>query len=323
MINPNPLVSVIVPIYKVEEYLDECVRSILQQTYVNLEIILVDDGSPDNCGKMCDCYAANDSRITVIHKENGGLSDARNAGTNIAKGQYIVFVDSDDLIEKDFIQYSIKLLLENNADLLVMPYRKFADIVSFGIECKDKVIVLDKRDCIRRMLMQDANVPVGAHSKVYKRELCIKHLFPKGKYYEDLATTYKMILESEKIVLTNIPRYGYRIRDNSIVREKFSERKMDMVAITDTLFENIIRIYPDLKAAVSSRCLSGNFTVFLQTDSNLNGKEQDILWSRIVKYRRAVMFGKDVRKKARCAAFVSYFGKNISRLVFLLFKNLQ
>lgn len=316
----EPLVSVIVPIYKVEKYLDECVKSIFEQTYKNLEIILVDDGSPDRCGKMCDFYAKEDERVIVIHKENGGLSDARNVGTNISNGKYIIYVDSDDFIEKNYIKYSLKLILENEADILIMPYMKFKNNPKFNVERDDKVSVLDKHECLRRMLIQDEKVPVSAHSKIYRREICERNCFPKGKYYEDLATTYKMVLESDKIVLTDIPRYGYRIREDSIVREKFSLKKMDMVEITDILYRDIIKIYPDLKSAVSSRCLSGNFTVFLQTEKKLNIKEQECLWSRIIKYRRAVLFGKDIRKKAKYAALMSYMGKSITRYVFSFFR---
>ena len=320
MMKSEPLVSVIVPIYKVEEYLDACVESILKQTYRNLEIILVDDGSPDNCGAMCDTYANNDSRVIVIHKKNGGLSDARNAGTAVANGEYIVFVDSDDLIEESYVSYSINLLSENKGDLLIMPYEKFTHTVNFKTDRNDIITLVDKHECLRRMMMQDTKVPVGAHSKVYKKELCKKYLFPKGKYYEDLATTYKMVLESDRIVLTDIPRYGYRIRENSIIREKFSFKKMDMVDITDTLYNDIITVYPDLKSAVSSRCLSANFTVFLQTD-NSNSNEQKILWNRIIKYRKDVIFGKNVRKKARYAAILSFFGKRITKLIFSIIRS--
>ncbi|MBR1540013.1 MAG: glycosyltransferase [Clostridia bacterium] len=113
------LISIIVPVYKVEKYLDKCINSIVSQTYKNLEVILVDDGSPDSCGKMCDEWTQKDTRIKVIHKENGGLSDARNFGLDCAKGKYIQFVDSDDYIEKDMIEFLYKNLKENNADISI------------------------------------------------------------------------------------------------------------------------------------------------------------------------------------------------------------
>ncbi len=113
------LITVVVPVYKVEKYIDRCVTSIINQTYKNLQIILVDDGSPDNCGKICDEYAKKDNRIEVIHKENGGLSDARNAGINIAKGKYIAFVDSDDYVANDYIEYMYKILKKENAKISI------------------------------------------------------------------------------------------------------------------------------------------------------------------------------------------------------------
>ena len=111
------LITIVVPVYKVEQYLDKCVNSIINQTYKNLEIILVDDGSPDNCGKMCDEYAKNDNRIVVIHKENGGLSDARNAGIEIAKGKYISFIDSDDYVTEDYVEFLYALISNNNVEV--------------------------------------------------------------------------------------------------------------------------------------------------------------------------------------------------------------
>ena len=119
----KPLISVIVPIYKVEKYLNKCVKSIINQTYKNLEIILVDDGSPDNCGKICDKLAERDDRIRIIHKKNGGLSSARNAGIEIANGEYIGFVDSDDYIDNDMFETLYNNIKDNNADLSIIGYQ--------------------------------------------------------------------------------------------------------------------------------------------------------------------------------------------------------
>ncbi len=130
--NSEELVSVIVPIYKVEEYLRECVDSIINQTYKNLEIILVDDGSPDNCGEICEEYARNDSRVTVYHKENGGLSDARNYGMARSHGEYITFVDSDDVIKENFVEALMELIHKYNADIAVSPYISFSNYADWG-----------------------------------------------------------------------------------------------------------------------------------------------------------------------------------------------
>ena len=141
------LISVIVPVYKVEKYLRECVDSILAQTYTNLEIILVDDGSPDNCGKICDEYAQNDSRIKVIHQENGGLSAARNAGLDIATGKYIGFVDSDDYAELNMFEELHKRIIENNADLSICGVKKFgmeSRCFFYGNKCLDRTVFVQR-----------------------------------------------------------------------------------------------------------------------------------------------------------------------------------
>ena len=148
-------ISVIVPVYKVEKYLKRCVESIVQQTYQNIEIILVDDGSPDRCPEMCDEYARRDARIKVIHKSNGGLSDARNAGLNIASGDYISFVDSDDWIEEDFIEILYKNMKKENADISIIGYTLIWESGrKKRFTSDDEYYVFDKEDAVRELLKQ-------------------------------------------------------------------------------------------------------------------------------------------------------------------------
>ena len=229
----EPLISLIVPVYKVEEYLDKCVESIVNQTYKNLEIILVDDGSPDNCPKMCDEWAKKDKRIKVIHKENGGLSDARNTGIDIAKGEYITFIDSDDYIEYNYVDFLYKNLDENKADISMgKQYVRYPEkVINTG---SGKVYIVNPHDCFDKLLYGE-DFDVSATIKLYKKELFKTIRFPKGRIYEDAATTYKLIDKSKKIVLNSMPIYNYMIRRDSISNNHFSLTKMDLITSTEEM----------------------------------------------------------------------------------------
>lgn len=218
------LVSVIIPIYCVEMYLEQCINSVVQQTHTELEIILVDDGSPDQCPMLCDAWAKRDPRITVIHKANGGLSDARNAGIDRAHGNYIMFVDSDDWIESNMVECMLSALEEQRADICACgifyeyPQRTaIREIDSF---------VGSSTETFKR-LYDETRYPVSTWNKLYRRKCWNKLRFPVGKLCEDAFTTYLLIDQAQTIVQLSTPYYHYRIRDNSIMTSQFSAKKMD------------------------------------------------------------------------------------------------
>lgn len=211
------LVSVIVPIYKVEKYLNKCVDSIINQSYKNLEIILVDDGSPDKCGEICDKYVEKDSRVKVIHKQNGGLSDARNAGIDIAKGDYLLFVDSDDWINKYMIENLVLFATDKNLDIVECKFisvhdrREIKDEVNVG-ECK----IFSNIEALENHFNGEG-VYRCVWNKLYRKYLFDDLRFPKGKVAEDLHTTYKLLFKANKVGLIDFVGYYYYIRENSIM----------------------------------------------------------------------------------------------------------
>lgn len=216
----TPLVSIIVPIYKVEPYLRRCLDSIVNQTYTNLEIILVDDGSPDSCPQICDEYAAKDKRIVVIHKENGGLSDARNAGLDICKGEYISFVDSDDWVANVYIEILLKSITESNADIAICNFIKTSQNYTLNIfnYQKSKSTILQPNQAVAKLWQsgEDA-IFVTAWGKLLKTELYKVIRFPKGKIHEDEYTSYKVLNAAKKISFIDIPLYNYYQRQDSIM----------------------------------------------------------------------------------------------------------
>ena len=239
-------VSIIVPIFKVEEYLDECIGSIINQDYKDIQIILIDDGSPDMCGAICDRYAESDPRITVIHKTNGGLSDARNAGMSIATGKYILFVDSDDYLEKNAVSQLVEFSENNNLDILMF------DAVSFG---NDSIVPISN-DAVRKYIAN--NVYAGKYTGaeffvnlvdnrdyrspvqyfLFRHDFILSNnlIFHYGILHEDEEFTFLALLYADRVM--HLPRilYHHRLRDNSIMSVGFSKRN------TDSLYEIIFYI---------------------------------------------------------------------------------
>lgn len=228
------LVSIVVPIYGVEEYLNKCIKSLINQTYRNLEIILVDDGSPDRCGQMCDGFAKEDDRVRVIHKANGGLSDARNTGAKQASGKYLIFIDSDDYVDNKLVEKAVFTAEKHKADMVIFDFTAVEEgrfeLRTSGIPAY-KLLQLEEEPGLLLM-------PPAAWSRLFNREFYLKanHPFPIGKYYEDLGTTPKFLLEASRIVYLKESLYFYNIRSNSIMKSSNFERNYkDMVWILNDI----------------------------------------------------------------------------------------
>lgn len=218
------LITVIIPVYEVEKYLKKCVDSVLGQTYTELEIFLVDDGSPDGCPAICDEYAAMDSRVKVIHKQNGGLSDARNVALDVMTGEYVTFVDSDDYIAPDAIETMYSALTRNHADIAVGNMESFnenSEPTGFVFPPTKQEIVYTGRDLLKLI-----NQPSGPN-KLYKSELFRSLRFPKGKLYEDLHIWHKHLQNISSCVMTGKTAYYYLIRSESIMHANYTIRNTD------------------------------------------------------------------------------------------------
>ena len=312
------LISVIVPIYKVEPYLKRCVDSLIQQTYQTIEIILVDDGSPDNCGKICDEYASRDHRIKVIHKENGGLSDARNVAIPIAKGDYISFVDSDDWVSEFYIENLYKAIIKNNSDLAFSWFENaFEGKPILAKACNDlkSYQCLERVECLKRLLYQDG-VEVNACGKLYRGNVLQELRYPLGKLYEDIPVTYEAIKCSPKIALIKNVDYYYFQRSDSIQNENFNIKKMDGVEHCKNLMLSVKEDFPELGIAAECRYLSTVCNILFQIKDKKYDEERDILWHEVLKYRKDVLLDKDARKKARLASLISYGGYRLMRFVY-------
>lgn len=248
------LVSVIVPIYKVEPYLSECIESIISQTYSCLEIILVDDGSPDKCPDICDEFSRKDSRINVIHQKNGGLSDARNAGLRISKGNYYYFVDSDDRLPSYSIEWMLKCLHSFNVDMVIGGFERFRDITNevFFRTCQtDKEIInIMTRDEVIRDFYRDGCQSWGV---LYKRHIHEGIFFPCGEINEDEAIIFQILERCKMVAVTDKVVYSYRERKASITTSAFSIQKLAWYRHCKANLEWIRNHHPELTSYAAAR----------------------------------------------------------------------
>lgn len=277
-----PLISVIVPVYKVEPYLYCCVDSIVKQTYTNLEIILVDDGSPDACGSMCDIWAEKDSRIQVIHKENGGLSDARNAGIALATGEYICFVDSDDWLEPEFLSVLYQRIIDTGADIAECATRL---VDESGNELRCRGVASDESfsrlQALRRLVLEDG-IYQTVWNKLYRRDVIEGILFEKGKCNEDDFWTYQIFDRANLLTATNRPLYNYLQRGNSIMGVGYSLKRLDGLEARFRRMEYLQK-YDSLAVLTRQQLLSDCLWHYQRAISSLNGSDIDnalryILW---------------------------------------------
>ena len=273
----QPLISVIVPIYNVEKYLDRCVESIINQTYKNLEIILVNDGSPDNCPKMCDDYAEKDSRIKVVHKENGGLSDARNVGMEVATGEYVSFIDSDDWIDLETFSLSMAKIKECNAQIVAFNIINVSDN-PFVPNLSDKYEIVNSQKAIENTI-DDINIKTVVWNKIYKRSTLQGLKFKKDKINEDEFFTFYALSNAQKIVYLYRQCYYYYQRSNSIMGT-YSLKRLDMLDGVKERMEFVEKKYPEIytKAKLSfCQCCIYQYQMLLKNksvDKNNYGKNK-------------------------------------------------
>ena len=234
-------ISVVVPVYNVEKYLRKCVDSIIEQDFEDYEIVLVDDGSPDACGSICDQYASDNKNVVVVHKPNGGLSDARNAGVQNASGEYIVFVDSDDYVDRDYLSTLWHLHEQHGAEITFSAAIKETEGQTKRAEPDGIKTESLSRTEAQAMILNGEVIGTSACGKLIKREICEKHPFPKGKLMEDLLTVYYMLEEVDSVSITTKGTYHYVQHGNSILHNKYGYGQSDeFIGIA----EHYIRIAP-------------------------------------------------------------------------------
>lgn len=310
-------ISVIVPVYNVEQYLERCIDSIINQTYKNLEIILVNDGSTDNSGQLCDELAKKDGRIRVIHKKNGGLSDARNVGVDEAKAELIGFIDSDDYIDEDMYELLINNLKAANADLSMCGHYDVYNNVLEAQVVDKKTWELSPQEAIK-MVMEAKILSVTAVNKLYKKSLFSEIKFEIGKIAEDAFIMIKLLDKCNKIVATNEKKYYYVHRENSITTQKFSLKFLNVIEAYEQNKEIILEKYPELKEVAQMRMNWAYFYVLdrLLLDKDYNDKKlENKLISYLKDYSKSILTDSLFTKGRKIGFVALLLNRNLYRKI--------
>lgn len=234
-------VSVIVPIYNVEKYLEKCIDSIISQTYSNIEIILINDGSTDNSELICKKYENTDRRIRYYKKENGGLSSARNFGIDRANGDYLVFVDSDDYVSKEMISILLNVAILNNADIVECNFLEFSENNKIKESNIDNIVdskCYSSYEAINSLVCNTGITPI-AWNKIYKRQIFSQLRYKEGIYHEDEELIVKLLSSANNICKIDVPLYFYMIRNGSITNSKFNKKHLDIIKIMEDRIQTL------------------------------------------------------------------------------------
>ena len=318
----NPIISIIIPVYNVEKYLSKCIESVCMQSYTNLEIILVDDGATDRSSQICDIAAQMDKRIKVIHKNNGGLSSARNTGLANMTGDYVAFVDSDDYVHIDYIKKLYFNLINFNADFSVCSYKKIIKDEKYDFKSKSKNVNIFEVD-LAKVKILSRQIPIYAHGKLFKSYL-IPHLqFPEKRLYEDIPTIWNVLKHISKVSYTSEKLYFYRQRENSIVNSKFEHRRMDQLYFAERILSEINKNNTILYNAAISRCFFSAMDNYILVTKEFDNDRKYLLQS-IKKYSSKLKKDKYIDNKlflmaklASLSPTIAYFiGKQYKKLSF-------
>lgn len=276
----NPEISIIVPIYNVEKYLNKCIESILNQTFYKFELILVDDGSSDKCGDICDEYAKKDNRIKVIHKKNGGLSSARNAGLDIAKGQYIGFIDSDDYINRNMFEILYENIVKYEADISICNFEYIYEDGSMSKNKElysDEIYILNNIESLDKLYNEDGVVFTVAWNKLYSRKLFHETRYDLGKIHEDEFIIHKLLYKSKYVVYTNYKLYYYLQRKESITQNKFNIKRLDIVyAFKERMDFFKINNLSNLESKAQKSYIDIFFKYYYKVKDELGGYEREL-----------------------------------------------
>lgn len=309
------LVSVIIPVYNVDEVLADCIDSVLNQSYRNIEVILIDDGSTDSSGRICNYYAQQDGRVSIIHKENGGQATARNLGAKRSKGKYMAFVDSDDIVDFKYIEILYKTLIDKKADIACCDMVKFGNKLpevdsGHALICEYSNIEAIESLCYQGQM---SNSPC---MKLIKREIVLNNPFPINKGYEDFAVVYKWLAEAKRIAHISCRLYYYRQLPGSTMHLPYSSQKLDRIKIAEEIRQYIMIYYPELKTAVEARVFLANIQtlMWLPVKKKYESQYQQIN-KNIRQVRTSVIKNPKVKKQYRAIALISYGGIGVLRVL--------
>ena len=337
MENNSVLISLIIPVYNVEKYLRACLDSVLNQSYKNLEIILVNDGSTDSSRLICEEYKLRDSRIKLINQKNKGLSSARNVGIKAATGEYLSFVDSDDELRKDYVSYLYSLIKKSSTKktpvkISICPHylkKESGELKNFNSENFPSRL-FSVETALKNML-NERGFNLQSTSKLFSRDLFKKIRFPEAKLHEDVGTTYRLFLESaelnenSKAAFGRVPEYVYNLHSSSITNKKFDSKKLDLIELTDKMCDEIDEKYLNLKKTTNLRRVHARFSILRQIihETNKSDKLKKLeksLIDYIKENKNWILKNPEASKRDKLAFYSLLLGKNFFKFSWNLYE---
>lgn len=314
------LISIIVPVYNVEKYINKCLESIINQTYSNLEIILVNDGSTDDSGKICDNYAKKDERIRVVHQKNCGQSIARNNGLKHANGKLVAFSDSDDFLENDCIEYLYNLMQKFNADISICDLQVVYKNIIKNRNTKIVESVETPSVSIFKMLY-GTSYYISPCAKLFKKELFDNVNFPESMQFEDVGTLYKLLCKSKNIACSNMKKYYYIMHDNSTINKSFNIKQFDLITMTNKMCDDLISDFPQYGDAILRRRVYAYISTLCRIISSSNEfeKEKREIINYINSNRRFILFNSKVPFRDKIAVFSLMFGEKVFKIQWFIY----
>lgn len=322
----SPFISVIIPVYNVDKYIEKCVLSLVNQTYQNIEILLIDDGSPDNSADICDQLSVEFDMVSVLHKKNGGVSSARNAGIDISKGEYICFVDGDDYVSEDYVSDMVNVAMATDADIVttnqfkVWDNGKSEELFDFGLPLGE-YIIKSGIDTLSDMLYGKTCYATCC-CKLYKSEIFKDIRFPSLSMGEDSFTMYSCFLKANKVAHLHKPNYFYLQHEASAMHTDNFDKFYDYIQLSDNFIKTVNENYPSLFLPATNRLIENNFWVYMKMRHYPDKYKTQLqhITSNIKKYRKYCLHDKNVSVRTRIACLLSYFGMKTLNLIYDLQK---
>lgn len=303
------MISVLVPVYNVEKYLRRCLDSILTQTYTDYEIVLVDDGSTDQSGAICDQYALEHSCIRVIHQKNAGLAEVRNVSMAHAKGEYIAFVDSDDAIEKTYLECLMNDLTDSGADVSICSWSEVSDDGNrreLSWDHKEDGFQVWTTEQAAKALLYQKGIDNNTWGKLYTRGVLEGIVFPKGRLYEDIAVTYQVFMKAKRVCYRPEPLYLYTTNTTGISQSAFSPKRMDLIDMAEGMYADIERRFPDFVHAAKARLMRAYIHVYMQIPKKAEyAVYLNRVYSGLRKHCLSVARDPEAKRGTRLAASIS------------------
>lgn len=300
-------ISIIIPVYNTESYLEACLQSVADQSFTDFEAIVINDGSTDNSEAIIQKFVSSDSRFKGCSQANQGMATARNTGMKMASGSWLCFLDSDDILDPEFLSKTLAAAKENGADIVCTGKKTFTEKVIRDTDAPGDVLIQTPEEAAANSLYQNDRPDYSVWNKIYKAQCWENRIFPPGVYFEDMALTPRVLLKSSKVAFLTENLYNYRVRPESFITSKFNVKKAVIIDVAEKLYSEFGSVSPTLKKAAASNLFSSCCSILMRTSPTEEFKEYRLrAYPWIKELRLQILLDRNCRMRNKVAALLSY-----------------